>query len=234
LGSDGLYFAPLLPDEEGVTPILKITFEPEVNYPYTLTSVSNPLALMTTRGCFACHTLNNNDGGTIGPVLDREILVPRLQTRLNTEEYRNAMAQVDQLGEEPFISFQAARQAVQQAQGIDKVQLWLEYRLQEPKFDDPRAQMPNLGLSSDEAAIIASYLSGIQGEPSPGPSIFRRFFSRTTDLVQDRLPIATRGNAPNFLAGFFVAGILIGVTGGGFSYWVVRVLWRKRHRGSES
>lgn len=234
LGPDGLYFAPLLPNQEGLSPVLKVTYEPEADYPYTLAAESNPLALMTTRGCFACHTLNNNAGGTVGPILDRNVLVPKLQERLSSEVYGLAVEQVDQLNQEPFVSFQEARHAVQRAQGLEKVQLWLEYRLQEPRFDDPSAQMPNLGLTREEAEIIASYLSGIQGEAPKGPGVLRRIFSRTTDMVQNRLPIPTRANAKTFLAGFFGAGVLAGVAGGAFSYWIFRKLWRRIHRGRPS
>jgi hypothetical protein len=40
--------------------------------------------------------------------------------------------------------------------------LWVTYRLLEPKFDNPDAQMPNLGISRAEAETMATYLVGGQ------------------------------------------------------------------------
>ena len=126
-GPDGLYFAPMLPDKEGVTVVLKLTYEPESSYPFMLGSESNPIVLMNTHGCLACHALNGRGGG-VGPILDRDLLVPRLRKRLNTTEYRQAVQEVDLLDGEPFDSFQEARHSVDQASGIDKINTWLGYR----------------------------------------------------------------------------------------------------------
>ena len=56
-GPDGLYLTPLIPNKQGSTAVLKITYEPEARYPFTLAGELNPVVLMTTHGCFACHTL---------------------------------------------------------------------------------------------------------------------------------------------------------------------------------
>ena len=227
-GPDGLYLAPLIPNKQGLTAVLKITFEPEARYPFTLASELNPVVLMNTHGCFACHTLYNNEGGTVGPVLDTDILVPRVLGRLNSEEYARTLEELDQLELEPFLSFRDARRAVQQAQGLEKVKLWVQNRIQEPRFDDPDAKMPRTSLSEAQAARIATHLVGVK-PPEKSPES-KGFFKRINpageiaDFFQDRLPIATRANAKKFLAAFFGLGLFVGIGGATFAFW----LWRRR------
>ena len=133
-GPDGLYFAPLLPNKAGFNGVYKITYEPETEYPFTLKEESNPVVLMNTLGCFACHSLSENRRGTIGPTLDQDVLVPRLESRLNSHEYAATLREVDELELEPFASFRDARHAVDQAQGLDKIRTWLYYRILEPRL----------------------------------------------------------------------------------------------------
>ena len=195
-GPDGLYFLPMMPDTGGTSSVLKLQYNPAVEYPYLLETESNPIVLMNTRGCFACHTLNNNGGGTVGPILDREFLVPTVAARLISEEYIDSATALDQLDQEPFASFRDARQAVQEAQGIEKVRLWLEYRIQEPRFDDPSAQMPNLGISQEQARIISAFLVGAEEELQP-PEESKGFFRGIVDGVRGWFPAATRANEKN-------------------------------------
>jgi hypothetical protein len=65
---------------------------------------------------------------------------------------------VDQLESEPYLSYAAARQDVRESQGAERIRTWVQYRLQEPRFDNPDAQMPNPGLTAEEAAEIADLL----------------------------------------------------------------------------
>jgi hypothetical protein len=161
-GPDALYFTPLLPNREGATPILKIAYNPTESHPYTLEQRSNesPLALMTQKGCFGCHSLTGAValGGTAGPPLDRDPLVARLQDQLNSSEYLEALKEVDSLDREPFVSFKAARQEVAEAEGMDRLRIWMKYHIMEPTFDNPNSQMPNLGLTAQEASLITDYL----------------------------------------------------------------------------
>jgi len=223
-GPDGLYFLPMIPNESGMTLVLKVTFEPAAGYPFHLETETNPVILMNSQGCFACHTLNNNGGGSVGPVLDRELLVPRLQNRLTSEEYILRSKQLDLLDREPFISFRAARQAVNQAKGLEQVALWLEYRIQEPRFDDPQAQMPSPALSKKQAKAIAAYLAGLEEEIQEERES-KGFFGR----IRDWFPTPTRSNATTYGAVLFVVGFLAGGIGVAASFWIF--FKRRRRRG---
>ena len=143
--------------------------------------------------------------------------MPRVLGRLNSEEYVGSVEELDRLELEPFRSFRDARAAVLQAQGLEKVKLWVQNRIQEPRFDDPDAKMPRTSLSEEEAARIATHLVGVQ--PSKTPAKSKRLFRKINpvgdiaDFFEDRLPIATRYNAKNFLAAFFGLGLFAGIGG---------------------
>ena len=224
-GQDGLYFAPMLPNENGMTAVLKVRYAPGADYPYLLDAETNPIALMNSLGCFACHTLNNNRGGTSAPVLDRELLVPRIQTRLNSEAYARTVEELDILNQEPFVTFRQAREDVIAAQGLEQVGLWLENRIQEPRFDDPNARMPNQGVSRDQARVIAAYLAGIEDPEVAPPS--RGLVRRIIDEVRGWFPTATRKNAERYAAVIFGIGLAVGGIGAFSIHWVY-VKFRRR------
>lgn len=157
-GPDGLYFVPLFPDPEGVSTVLKLRYSPGDEHPFVLEEEADPLQIMDELGCFGCHTLNNNQGGTIAPLLDRDQLVSRLTTKLNSAEYFQQLADADLLEEEPFVSFVGAREVVRKAEGEEKIRAWIQYTIQEPRFDGPGDRMPSLGIGGEEALLIAEYL----------------------------------------------------------------------------
>lgn len=161
-GPDGLYFSPLHENQEGTSPILKVTYAPDAGYPFALVQTEDPFALMQEKGCLGCHSINDDwgFGGSAGPPLDREALVARLDQRLNSEAYVDSLKEIDALDNEPQRNFAAARQEVLAADGMDRVRTWVKYRIQEPRFDNLYSQMPNLGVSEQEAVIIADFLLG--------------------------------------------------------------------------
>jgi hypothetical protein len=77
------------------------------------------------------------------------------------------------------------------------------YRLREPKFDNPDAQMPNLGLSGAEATIITDHL--LRREPWP---------DRAKEAVLRLLPPAIRPEPLLYrhLLLAFGGGLVIGVS----------------------
>jgi mono/diheme cytochrome c family protein len=232
-----LYFAPLLPNQEGVSAVYKITFEPLSDYPFTLSEELNAAVLLQTQGCLACHSLDNDRRGVVGPPLDQDVLVPRIVDRLHSTEYRSAVDQLDQVEQEPFLTFRDARNEVLEADGADQIRRWIFYHLLEPRFDNPDANMPNLGLSGHQASAIADYLMGLTETRSGNPPLAKRGDSpivwisygvnQVSDWVQDRLPIATRDNAKNFLAAFFAIGLFMGA---GASVMVIWLISRRRSR----
>lgn len=230
-GPDGLYFAPMFPNNSGITAILKVTHDPASDYPFVIDYTrTNPIRLMRGYGCFACHSADGTGEGTAGPVLDRGVLIPRVMARLNSSEYAQAVEKVDQLDREPFDSFREARRNVEQAQGIEQVKLWLEYRIQEPRFDDVNAQMPNLGIPKEMAAIIAAYLAREEEKVVVKQD---GFFEKIIKKVKDIAPRPTRANAQKY--GLFLTGISF-VAGGIVSLLGYRLLIRLRNknRGRDS
>ena len=232
LGPDGLYFAPMFPNNEGITAILKVKHDTASDYPFVIDYTgANPIRLMRDHGCLACHTVDGTGRGTTGPVLDRGVLVPRVMARLNSDEYAQAVIKVDQLNQEPFGSFREARRKVKQAQGLEQVRLWLEYRIQEPRFDDADATMPNLGIPKDVAARIAAYL----GREEKEKAVVKPdgFFEKTIKKVKGIAPRPTRKNAQKYglvLTGLgFVAGGIISLLG-----YRLLIRLRETNRGRDS
>jgi hypothetical protein len=202
LGPDGLYFVPTLPDAEGRSGVFKVSYRPDQPHPFLLTHAAEPEALMEERGCFGCHQIGGI-GGAIGPSLDRRPMVERLESRLESKAYAQTLTALDRLEEEPFRRFRAARAEVLQASGSEKVRTWMIYRLREPKFDNPDAQMPNLGLSGAEATIITDHL--LRREPWP---------DRAKEAVLRLLPPAIRPEPLLYrhLLLAFGGGLVIGVS----------------------
>ena len=99
--------------------------------------------------------------------------------------------------------------------------MWIENRIQEPRFDDPDATMPNLGLTRDQAASIAAYLVGV--DESGG----RGFFGSIRSFLGDRLPEPAR---QQHLVYFFAGGLLIGGAAVGASVWGYAKLQQRRSR----
>lgn len=197
LGPDGLYFAPILPDAEGRSAVFKVTHSPEQQHPYLLIHNQEPESLMREKGCFGCHQLGA-EGGTGGPSLDQQPMIDRLETRLNSEAYIQHVAEIDRLDREPFRSFKEARIEVLAAEDQEKLRTWMIYHILEPKFDNPYSQMPNLGLSKTEAAIITDYLLKEKS-----------FVERGQEALLQVLP---RSPKPRHLAFAFAGGLVVGAS----------------------
>ena len=216
VGPDGLYFAALIPNEEGRTFVFKVTHRPDQAHPYTMVQTERPAALFVEKGCAGCHRVGDRwgYGGAAGPPLDREDLIERLQTRLNDDAYLASLAEIDQLDMEPYVSYKAARRAVAAAEGMARVRAWVKYRIQEPRFDNQYAAMPNLGVTEAEAAILADFLlNDKEDQQAPG----------LRGLLPRRLRL--RHLAFSFGAGFIAAsGLWVG------GMWVKAFLSRRNRR----
>jgi len=161
-GLDGLLFAPMLPDASGSSALLRLVWDPDTAY----TAASRPgqgPTLMQEYGCLGCHRLDGK-GGAVGPSLDENSLGERVRTHLQSPQYRELVHRLDELDHEPFRSWRDERHEILETRDE---RLWITYRLLEPRFDDPDAQMPNLGLSRDEAAALADYLTGHSSAREP-------------------------------------------------------------------
>jgi hypothetical protein len=158
VGPDGIYFAPLFPDAEGRSYVLKIRYEKGASYPYSLRNEKNANEILQYHGCFNCHTLNGDGWGTSGPKLDREQLVERIGKRLVSPEYVQAVDNLNRLDTEPYRSFKEARKDVLERSGLDKINSWVKYHIMEPRFDNPYSQMPNMRLSEQQSQFLADFL----------------------------------------------------------------------------
>ena len=214
-GPTGLYFVPLYPDEKGISAVYKVTYQ--AGQAGSLTR--SGFEIMGQKGCFACHNLRGT-GGSVGPVLDRQALVQRIETRLESPEYKQRLEGIDQLDREPFKSFRAARKEVLSSEGLEQVRAWIEYQIQEPKFDDPDAVMPNLAVSKQESALIADFLL----TPVGSKGFIRQLVERGGDL----LPHPRKRH----LVSFFAGGFILGGLAFALSYAVLRALQRNRRSKS--
>ncbi len=233
LGPDGVYFAPMTPRETATGTVFKISYDPANAHPYRTDDISNPATLLVTFDCLGCHSIGG-EGGAFGPSLDRDPLVARLDERLNSQAYLDTLDQVDQLDEEPFTAYANARERVRQAEGLEKVRTWLYYHLMEPKFDNPNAQMPNLGISNDEAELLANYLIATpEAEPSETGETPETPAAQPT--AESETASTDAGGLTGFLASFpkaryryvvvmFVVGLALG---SGLTLW-----WSKRKKQS--
>lgn len=159
-GPDGLYFAPIYPNKDGETPVYKIIPDPSNSYPFKTSQSDNATVLIREKGCLGCHRIGDDGGfgGTAGPALDRELLVARVQARLENDLYRQSLADLDQLSEEPWASTRDLRAAVLSATGDEAVRLWIEAQIHEPRWHIRASQMPNMDVSRQEAAVITAEL----------------------------------------------------------------------------
>ncbi|MFQ6026765.1 MAG: hypothetical protein ACE5Q6_04525, partial [Dehalococcoidia bacterium] len=212
VGPDGLYIVPLLPDPSGRSAIFKVQHSPGHLHPLVLGEDTAPHILLREKSCLGCHTIDDRAGGRIGPELNRQLLEQRLEPRLNSAAYLEELGRVDSLNREPFNSFTAARQELRGKTGEDRLKTWTKYRIMEPRFDNPNAQMPNLGLTEAEAEVIANHLLRRQEQPG--------LVERTLDLLPERL----RQN----LAFFLVVGIFLGGVFTGLGFLLAPRLFRMR------
>jgi len=215
-GRDGLYFAPFDPDHTGANGIYRVSYEPNNTTQPVLSKSAEPLELIIQKGCRSCHMIQG-DGGTVGPNLERSELVARLTERLTSEDYPLQIDEINKLNSEPFTNYRSARQEVLDATGSEKVKKWIEYRVQEPRFDQTVSAMPNLGLSPDEAAIIADFL--VRGATSQSSDPLRKLFDRLSGDNIGRRDLAL----------FFVLGGAVGSVGATvIAAGIVWLMYRRR------
>ena len=178
-GPDGLYFLPIYPDASGKSYVLKIRYQKGSRYPYVLEDPRDAFLYIDERGCFNCHTLDGFGAGGDGPILDKEGLVARIEERINSSEYAVIVKELDKIDGEPYRSFRKARREVMEKQGLEKVRAWIKYRVMEPRFDNPYARMPNMGVTEANARIIADYLLSEDRDTRDGIDMrVKRFMQR--------------------------------------------------------
>jgi hypothetical protein len=158
-GPDGLYFVALLPQSDGSTPVMKITYDPARGHPHVLGQDTQPEVLINNYGCRQCHRIGPS-GGKFGPALSNA-RIDGIRQRINGPDYPAHVATIDALNDSPFTEYRDERGQILEASGEDRLKVWLATYLREPVFDNPENKMPNAGVTPAHAKIIADYLIGI-------------------------------------------------------------------------
>ncbi|MGH3111027.1 MAG: PQQ-dependent sugar dehydrogenase [Gaiellaceae bacterium] len=177
-GPDGLYFSPIFPDSSGETAVLRLRYEPDDPHPNVIGAGGGHdegFQAMSEAGCFSCHSLEGQGGG-IGPSLDGFSLRSRVLPRITSETYEQQLARINELEGEPFASFREERDQLLDADGAERLRLYLKSKIIEPKFDNPGAQMPNLGVTEEQAETISAFLA--DQSAAPGNSLLDRIERR--------------------------------------------------------
>jgi glucose/arabinose dehydrogenase len=154
-GRDGLYFAPLFPEDDGKGRIYKVAQNAEKGHPVNLLE-RDPEILILKYGCRGCHRIAGS-GGNVAPSLDTD-LAPRVLARVTSEQYRQAVAMLPQEHWTRYPGSADAIEDVASQDGLQKVRAWVARQIEQPGFDRAQSQMPNLAIPKQEAGIISDYI----------------------------------------------------------------------------
>jgi len=216
-GPDGLYFVVIEPDAKGRTAVFKISYAPDKAHPYSLARTSDAKAVMRSKGCLGCHVVDGVEfGGTIGPSLQRDSLIPRLQDLLFSADYRKNVEQIDALDTDPWASYREARLDVLNADGDERIRRWVTYRILEPRFDRETSLMPRLNVTRSEAQLIARHL-------------IRDTRNQSVERILGKIFPARSALRRRHLAIYLAAGILFGAIGAiSFAWFLTHMRGRNR------
>jgi len=156
VAEEGIYFTPILPTDDGGS-VLVARYDPAHAHSRVLGRDEGDL--LAKYNCLGCHSLDGV-GGRVGPALDRNSVIHRVDTRVSDPSYEALVARLDRLEDPAIARGRAARHEVVDAPPKRKVWTWVVQRLMQPKFDDPDAQMPEVGIPRAEAEAIAQRLVG--------------------------------------------------------------------------
>ncbi|HVR73713.1 MAG TPA: hypothetical protein VMT52_05250, partial [Planctomycetota bacterium] len=109
-------------------------------------------------GCGACHAVRRLSEGREGPELNH--LLPRLRSRLDSEEY---LSQARMLRDGSDEETSARLDEVLAARGDEKLRAWLRAHIQDPRFDNPRAKMPQYtSFSREDVGYLIDFLMTLE------------------------------------------------------------------------
>jgi hypothetical protein len=155
---DGACFVPILP-VGGAGVVLVTRYQPQAAHNRIIGKTALAGDLLSTSGCYGCHS-RDGVGAHVGPNLDINSLLTRLETRVLSAEYAQQVAKLDTLTDEAIVNGEKGRHEVLAAPPETRVRTWIVNRLLNPKFDNPDAQMPNLNLTREKAEALAGELIG--------------------------------------------------------------------------
>ena len=155
---DGIYFTHLLPGGDNKSSVLKLVYRP--NNPHPIQIEPPTQDLFEQLGCITCHE-RDGTGGDVGPSLDflKKENRNRVLAMIHSEGFEELLRQLDDRTDEPFVSTRDARAEVLSLSGLARLRAYVKHKALEPRFADPAATMPQLGLSEVQAAAVASELA---------------------------------------------------------------------------
>jgi glucose/arabinose dehydrogenase len=151
-GPDGLYLGEF-PLRRGVAAsVLKIRYDgSEARTNELRRGAPGGSTVYERYDCGSCHTIGVS-GGRKGP--DLTDAVDNLKERLQSAEYVRMVEDLSRSRPE-----RAARLAnLLEKRGDDRVRLWLKAHIVDPKFDNPKAQMPAFEMSEPELDSLVEFL----------------------------------------------------------------------------
>jgi len=178
VGPDGLYLAPMLPLPGLGGVVLRLYHDPERAHPVAAKAGWGlarrvQLGVLQDLGCVGCHEIAGVGGG-IGPLLDQFGFNYRITEYLNSRPYEERLRAMMEDPDDPYSHMNRAREQVLAASGRARTNVWLQHMLLEPRFDDPDRQMPNLGLTPEQAAAARDELFRVLRVNVRGGSLVER------------------------------------------------------------
>ena len=116
---------------------------------------------------------------------------------------------LNELKREPFINFRDGREEILNAGGLDRVRLLLMYQLQEPRFDDPIAQLPLPNPNNEEILTLVDFFLRADQPQVEEVDRTSETAEKTslTSRIRDFLPYPV---SRRHIAYAVVAGVLVG------------------------
>ena len=206
MGPDGLYFVPVMPDPTGRSAVLKVVYREGAVSPHSSRDGEDVISLINSHQCYSCHVINDYGFGNTGPELGGAVMAQRISERLASADYEESLSGLDALDTEPYADYREARKEIMQKAGDERVKTWVKYHLLEPRFDNPSSQMPNTGLTENEAARITDYLLNQDTDWAAETGMkVRKVMSRFVPVLKYRHLVYS------FVLGIVVASILTGI-----------------------
>lgn len=209
-GPDGIYFSGFLPQNDGMTHIMKMV-PTEENKQVGEQTLSGE-GWYARLGCHACHSISGK-GGTAGPALDN--LVLRLEDYLKSEEYLVLLDKADKIDMPQFTEWKPARDQLRRLKGREKVEFYIRNHLKNPLFDRPQSQMPNFQLNEQQLDALTGYMMTLESED-------RMRQKPALERLAEELKFYLSTHVEVYLAVMLVLGILIGLG----IRWIFKLLLR--------
>lgn len=204
LGTDGLYFAPLLGDSSKGSPIFRVSYSPHAEHSFVIGRDFDGATLIQEKGCSGCHRIGNAPGGSAGPPLQMPDLQHRLEARLHSDGFVvAARARMDRADD----STRATLREILDASGNERIRRWVKGKIRRPRLESDNAAMPSLGMGDAEASAIADYL--LDSARVAPRKVAARGLGPAREAVSARLPKARwLFVGLSFLAGGFLSAVL--------------------------